>query len=193
MSLADIHSREHPEPEEGSHAIPMPMLALIILITAFGVYYYVNFAKDSPLPVAGPTASTQSPAESAAPPDGEKIFKTRCAACHQATGLGLKGAFPPLAASEWALAEPQVPAAIVVYGISGEISVKGDTYRGQMPSFKQLSDQELAAVLTYVRRSWGNQATEVTPDRIAEARALKRDKPWAGGAELKEHFAQAAP
>ena len=65
MSLADIHSREHPEPEEGSHAIPMPMLALIILITAFGVYYYVNFAKDSPLPVAGPTASTQSPAESA--------------------------------------------------------------------------------------------------------------------------------
>jgi len=106
-------------------------------------------------------AATESAGTSGA--NGEQIFAAHCAACHQATGQGIPGAFPPLAGSKWVAADdPNLPLAIVHDGLSGEIEVAGATYNGVMPPFKgTLSSEEIAAVLTYARHEWGNNANSI--------------------------------
>jgi mono/diheme cytochrome c family protein len=91
---------------------------------------------------------------------GQLVYQTNCAACHQATGQGIKGAFPPLAGSAVVKGAVKALAAVVVNG------------RGAMPRFGgQLSDSQIAAALTYIRHSWGNSASAVTPAAVAAARA----------------------
>jgi mono/diheme cytochrome c family protein len=110
-----------------------------------------------------------------------------CAVCHQATGLGLEGAFPPLAGSEWLNGRAVVPIAIVLHGLQGEISVKGKTYNGAMVAWGSvLNDEDLAATLTYARSQWGNRAAAVTAAQVRAARArfASRTTPWTA-AELK--------
>ena len=91
---------------------------------------------------------------------GEKIFNGNCAACHQTTGQGVPGAFPPLVghAPEVANAEGghEYMEKLLLYGLQGEINVSGQTYNGVMPAWSQLSDDDLANVLNYVLSSWGN-------------------------------------
>ncbi len=84
----------------------------------------------------------------------------QCAACHQPTGKGVPGAFPPLAGHLPALvkADRTYPIKVVLYGLEGKITVKGKTYNGAMPSFgKQLKDDEIASVLNYELSHWGNR------------------------------------
>jgi mono/diheme cytochrome c family protein len=120
--------------------------------------------------------------------DGGQIFATRCASCHQATGTGLPGVFPPLADSEWVNADGGQIAKILLLGIEGPITVKGATFHGVMPAFgHQLSDDEIAAVASYVRSSFGNKSPMVTADLVKSERAKlgNRTAPWTGGAELQ--------
>jgi mono/diheme cytochrome c family protein len=120
--------------------------------------------------------------------NGEKVFQTICMACHQSQGQGLPGAFPPLAGSEWALGNSKIPIKIVLKGLSGPIEVKGNTYNGAMPPFgPQLKDEEIAAALTYVRSSWGNNASEVKTSEVEAIRReiFSRTQSWTA-AELKE-------
>jgi mono/diheme cytochrome c family protein len=110
-----------------------------------------------------------------------------CAACHQANGAGLEGAFPPLAGSEWVNGPAIVPIAIVLHGLQGEISVKGKTYNGAMMAWGTvLNDDDLAATLTYVRSQWGNRAAPVTAAQVraVRARLASRKTPFTA-AELK--------
>ena len=112
-------------------------------------------------------------AQAAAAPkvvDGAKIYGEVCAACHQPNGAGLAGAFPPLAESEWVAKEPRILARIVLGGLQGPISVKGVTYNAAMPGFSQLSDAEIAAVLTHVRSSFGNASPAIDADAIKVVR-----------------------
>ncbi len=107
--------------------------------------------------------------------------------CHQATGAGLPGVFPPLAGSEWANADASQVAKILLLGIDGPITIKGATFHGVMPAFgHQLSDAEIAAVASYVRSSFGNMSPAVTADVVKAERAKlgNRSTPWAGAAEL---------
>jgi uncharacterized protein len=95
-----------------------------------------------------------------------------CAACHQATGAGVEGAFPPLDGSEWLTGRVDIPIAIVLHGLQGEITVKGKKYNSSMmPWAAALSDADIAAILTYARSSWGNRASAVT---VAQVRATRR-------------------
>ena len=91
---------------------------------------------------------------------GETVFNGNCASCHQQTGVGVPGAFPPIAghAPELALAEGgrEYLANLLLYGLQGEIQVLGEPYNGVMPAWQQLSDDELASTLNYVLSSWGN-------------------------------------
>jgi mono/diheme cytochrome c family protein len=121
---------------------------------------------------ASATHSTKSAVAGAAGPDGKTIFLARCASCHQATGLG-GGPFPPLAGnSDVTKADTAALLATVLNGRSGPIQVNGRTYGGAMPAWKgQLSNAEIAAVLTYVRSAWGNKAAIVTEDQVAAAAA----------------------
>lgn len=116
---------------------------------------------------------------------GEQSFAL-CMACHQANGMGLAGAFPPLVASEWVLGDPARPIAIVINGLMGEIEVKGKKYNNVMAGLGgALKDDQIAAVLTYVRNSWGNSAPAVDVELVKTIRAeLAGTSMWNGGAAV---------
>lgn len=111
---------------------------------------------------------------------GAEVF-TRCAVCHQTTGLGVPGAYPPLSGSEWLLNNPEVPIRIVLHGAMGPITVKGTAFNNAMTPFgDQLSDAEIAAVISYERSSWGNAASKITAEQVAAVRAATKSQttPW---------------
>lgn len=135
-------------------------------------------AADSAAPSA---AATPAPADSAAlvaaagtasMQKGQELY-ARCATCHMATGEGVPGAFPPLAGSEWVTGPVSRPIAILLHGLQGEITVKGTTYNSMMMAYgtgAPMTDDEVAAVLTYVRASFGNTAAAVTAEEVAKVR-----------------------
>ncbi len=111
---------------------------------------------------------------------GKQVYAT-CQACHQPNGNGMPGQFPPLAGSDWVTGGTERLAAIVFPGISGPITVNGATYNGIMPpQGAMLSDKQIAQVMTYIRRSFGNNASVVTEEMVRHARELhgSRTTPW---------------
>ena len=103
---------------------------------------------------------------------GKKQYDTpgSCVTCHQPTGAGLPGAFPPVAESEWVNGPVENLILIQLRGLSGPITVKDVEYNSVMPPMAQQTDEQIAAVLTYVRNSFGNSASAVTPEQIAALR-----------------------
>jgi|HubBroStandDraft_6_1064221.scaffolds.fasta_scaffold673242_2 mono/diheme cytochrome c family protein len=198
--------REHPEPIERNNPVPWLLGLVASCLCVWGVSYFLlnpNLGR----PVAGDSATataagqatvgqatvgqaTPATAQAAAPAaaDGGQIFTSRCASCHQATGAGLPGVFPPLAGSEWVNGDGTTMAGILLLGITGPITVKGASFSGMMPAFdSSLSDAEIAAVASHVRSSFGNHSPAVTADVVKAERAKlgSRTTPWAGEAELK--------
>jgi cytochrome c oxidase cbb3-type subunit 2 len=120
-----------------------------------------------------------------------------CVTCHQPTGLGVPLAFPPLAASDWVKGDKDRLIKISLYGLMGEIEVNGVKYNGVMtaPGIPpgSLTDQQVADVLTFVRNSWGNSASAVSPSEVAEIRDSIKDRApmqmWTA-AELSSHSKQ---
>jgi nitrite reductase (NO-forming)/hydroxylamine reductase len=102
---------------------------------------------------------------------GEAVYLANCAACHQPNGQGLVGAFPPLAGSDYLLGERRQVMQAALFGLSGPITVNGVDYNGVMPSMGYLSDEDLAAALTYVLGSWGNTGSAVSVEEVAALRA----------------------
>ena len=192
--ISEQHRRENADPHEASNAIPMGIYVLVACLVAFGAYYILT--QPSPLaPEMGDQRTLadlepKAPAKAAAAgggADGHAIYAARCAACHQASGAGLPGVFPPLAGSEWVTGKGEALASILLHGVTGAITVKGAKFNGAMPRFKdQLKDDEIAALATYLRSQWGNQAPALTADVVAKARAdtASRSAPWNGDAEL---------
>ena len=113
---------------------------------------------------------------------GETTFQSNCVACHQATGQGIPGAFPPLAGHVPELLAPEGGRTylidVLLYGLQGEITVNGQAYNGVMPPWPQLSDEQIAAVLTHVSTAWENEAAlpegfePFTADEVAAQRDL---------------------
>lgn len=100
---------------------------------------------------------------------GAAVFKRNCVACHQAEGQGVKGAFPPLAGSDFLNQNPEKAISAVTNGLTGEITVNGAKYNNVMPKLG-LSDEDIANVMTYVFNNWKNKGNEVTPAQVAELR-----------------------
>lgn len=117
---------------------------------------------------ASPESSmAAAPANGAAASDGAKVYSTNCSSCHQASGQGVEGTFPPLAGNPVVTGDPKKVIGIVKNGLNGKIEVKGHSYNGMMPAWgQQLSDGDIAAVVTYVRSSWGNKAGAVNADQV---------------------------
>ena len=104
---------------------------------------------------------------------GKTLFATNCSACHQAEGQGLKGAFPPLAGSDYLAQDGgMVAVTAILNGLSGPITVNGVEYNAVMPPVSYLSDSEVADVVTFVLNSWGNQGGEIASAEVAAARGL---------------------
>lgn len=100
---------------------------------------------------------------------GRRVY-TQCLSCHQGNGRGLYPVYPPLADSEYVTGDPALLASIILHGIEGPISVSGRMYNQSMPPAPIRSDEDIAAVMTYVRHAWGNQSSAVHPDFVAEVR-----------------------
>ncbi len=181
--------REHEDPEETIR--PMPLAALLVA-AGMVVWAVVYILSTEPLTLSqfgdqrtraelsGPVAAAGGAV------DGKALYAAQCAACHQASGAGLPGVFPPLDGSEWVQGEPRVLANILLHGITGEITVKGNKYQGAMPAFAQLSDAELAGIASFIRGNWSNKAEPLQAELFAKERADgKRTTPFEGEAALK--------
>ena len=101
---------------------------------------------------------------------GKLVFMQTCAVCHQTNGQGLPNVFPPLAKSDFLMADKNRSIRTVVKGLSGPVIVNGTTYDSVMPPVVQLTDEQVAHVLTYVRNSWGNAGEAVSPDEVRQVR-----------------------
>jgi len=188
--------RENEDPEEAIRPMPLLALAVAVVMVLWAVVYILysepldnsRYGDQRTLTeLSGPAAGSGGAAAGGAAVDGAAIFAAQCAACHQATGKGLPGVFPPLDGSEWVHGEPRILANILLHGISGEIEVEGAKFNGQMPAFGQLSDAEIAGVASYIRRSWSNKAESIEASLVqAERKAgASRTTPFEGGAALK--------
>ncbi|HEU4720595.1 MAG TPA: PVC-type heme-binding CxxCH protein [Gemmatimonadaceae bacterium] len=122
--------------------------------------------------IAAPPARALTPAEQARYAAGERQYAGSCAACHQARGTGLPGVAKPLVASPWVVGPSARLIRIVLHGKEGEMLMP--------PLGGALTNEQIAEVLTYVRRSWGNAAAPIAPVEVAEIRGATtgRSKPW---------------
>lgn len=146
---------------------------------------------------AAPGASAPAPAGAAAAvpaaagadqmAEGKAAYMMICVACHQPNGLGLPAVFPPLAETEYVTGDPKRLAAMILKGNAGPITVNGKLYNNMMPGQEAvLTDKKIAAIMTYIRASFGNNSSPVSPDIVAAARKEFADRktPWTE-AELK--------
>ncbi len=100
---------------------------------------------------------------------GKEIYLAQCMTCHLEAGEGIEGVYPPLAKSDYLMADKKRPVKQILNGLNGPIKVNGKEYNGEMTAF-DMSDQELSDVVNYVRNSWGNKGEALTPDEVKMAR-----------------------
>lgn len=110
---------------------------------------------------------------------GKAHFTGTCSVCHQDSGQGIPGVFPPLAKSDFLAKDPEAAIKIVLNGLSGPVTVNGKEYNSVMPPMSQLNNDEIANILTYVFNSWGNNDGRVSADQVAKVRG---ETPRAEGA-----------
>lgn len=108
---------------------------------------------------------------------GAQVYRSTCQTCHGPEGRGVAGAFPPLAGNARVTGDAAPLVRIVLHGLRGPLVVEGQRYDGVMtPHGAILSDDQIAAVLTYVRQSFGNDAPAVSPEVVAAERAATRGR-----------------
>ncbi len=100
---------------------------------------------------------------------GKDVYTAQCITCHMEQGEGLEGVYPPVAKSDYLMADKKRSIEQVLYGLTGEIKVKGITYDGVMTGY-DLTDQEVSDVLNYIRNSFGNKGVAVTPEEVKATR-----------------------
>lgn len=191
--------RENPDVVPGREPAPLwvtvGMMFMMILGGGYAGAYVGDFSFETNNPFGGKpvdprgidtgTAAQLGPFDQAMK-KGTQVYAA-CQGCHQATGVGVPGAIPPLAGSEWVQGGTERICRIVLHGLSGPVTVKGSNFNGIMPPQGAMTDGELAAVLTYVRNSWGNQGTMITKEMVAKVRekVASHTGPWTA-ADLQE-------
>ena len=100
---------------------------------------------------------------------GKEVYNTQCITCHMEKGEGIEGAFPPVAKSDYLMADKNRSIKQILEGASGEMKVNGIVYNGEMPAI-DLTDEQVSDVLNYVRNSWGNKGAAVTPGEVKAVR-----------------------
>ena len=179
---------EDTEPTALRRVVPLWLIISFAVLVYWGALYFDARGGGFHAQVYEPYRSIEEvatlqpkTAEGEALARGRRVFQVYCMVCHQASGLGTPGQFPPLAGSEWALAQsPNRIIRLVLNGGQGPIQVKGQTFgAAAMPPWKDLlKDEDIAAVLTYVRQNkdWGNSAPEVKPEQIKAIRDKIKDR-----------------
>ena len=118
-----------------------------------------------------PAAHVPSPVTQTSSPGGQRVYQTYCMGCHQAEGQGIPGTFPPLAKSDFLMADTGRAIETVLNGLTEPLEVNGQQYHGTMPPMGHLKDDDIAEVLSYIRSSWGNAGPPVSAAEVASVRA----------------------
>lgn len=187
--VTEVHAAVQREKAEPSADVtPMPMWLTGVCFLAFvwaGIYFGIfngglsgnvyNEYESSPavlfpLPekAGGKGAAAEAPETLAQ--QGKAVFSANCQVCHQPSGVGVPGQFPPLAGSDIVQGGEKRVVAIVLKGLQGPITINGKPFTGPaaMPAWEaQLSPKKIAAVLSYVRQEWGNKAPEISEAKVA--------------------------
>jgi mono/diheme cytochrome c family protein len=173
--------REVPAPDNGP--IPVWLVGLIGLGIFWAGAYLFSFSGGFKADVFDfePKFGVEGGGAKGAPDPkvvGKALFSANCITCHQATGLGVPGQYPPLAGSEVELGDATNHLiAIVLKGLQGPVVVEGKSFNNAMQAWEaQYTDQQLAAILTYVRSDWGNNAPPVTADMVKQIRGEFKDR-----------------
>lgn len=175
--------------------VPLMMLSALL---GFGITYLVLETPDMQLAggdsrIRDEVGNMEKQSEYATGPSpietlsGQTLYAANCQSCHQVNGAGIPGAFPPLVGSEWVLENEKRLINIVLHGLHGEITVNGNKFNGVMPAFKDsASDAEIAAILSYIRNSWSNNAEAISSEVVGEVREATKERTssWNGAAEL---------
>lgn len=111
---------------------------------------------------------------------GLQVYRNYCASCHQADGAGIPQMYPPLQQTEWTEGDAGRLIRLVLHGMSGPIEVNGESYNGVMPPHRHLSDDQVAAVLSFIRTNFGNTAERVSAEDVQSVREATADRrrPW---------------
>lgn len=182
--IASIHAqlaREKEEPSEGFSPIPIFLLFLFSGIIFWGGVYIAKpehsagFSADyfdhQEYRIRGGATPEGAGGTEPRAIDPARLYRNTCQVCHQPGGAGA-GAFPPLANSDWVQGGEQRLIRVMLNGLTGPVTVNGKEYNSVMPGLgHQLSDEQIAAILTYIRSEWENNAPEVTVETVAAVRA----------------------
>ena len=179
-------AREKIDPRVGREPLSLWLVAIYGLAVFFGGAYlgryagnwsgegldYLGNAPRVASHAGAGGAACEAATELTPAQKGAKIFSANCATCHQATGLGVAGQYPPLAGSEFVNGGTRRLGMILLKGLQGPLTVKGVHYGSAVmqPWEKTLNDQKIAEVLTYIRQEWGNTAGPVAPEGISALR-----------------------
>jgi mono/diheme cytochrome c family protein len=118
-----------------------------------------------------PAASSAKAAMQASMNRGKQVYLEQCLACHQADAMGVQNMNPPLVKTKWILGDKTTLVQVVLKGMTGEVDIEGETYHNVMAPHNDLTDQQIADVLTYVRNNFGNKASAVTAAEVKTIRA----------------------
>jgi mono/diheme cytochrome c family protein len=198
-SVMDSHEKQlGTRLDEGGRYALLPigiLFALSALILFSGTYlnryaghYSPAIFNETAKPSSGEAAVKIDPVAM-----GKSAFNAVCITCHQATGQGVPGIYPPLAGSEWVNGPSGRVIRIVLYGLKGDVHVEGHDFNAAaMPVFGQVSgsaynwsDEKIAAVLTYVRQEWGNKSGPISADDVSAARKATGDRKEESESELQ--------
>lgn len=205
--VMDIHAailREKPEPKEGFEPLNLWMVVMIAALLFFAGSYLTRYSggfKADHFDESHINDPSELPNLVAAPPDpaqaqkalGAKVFRENCAICHNDAGEGKPGIAPQLAASDWISTNGIARVVrLILDGGSGPITVSGIEFNvpaAAMVGFRPtLNDEQIAAVMTYLRASWGNSGDPVKAAEVAAIRAATADRAGKGwlSSELME-------
>ncbi|HEY4301565.1 MAG TPA: cytochrome c [Candidatus Didemnitutus sp.] len=178
-SLQQVHARlqeNKPEKPQGYAAFPLVILGVMCSLIFFSSIYLAHYSAHFDPQIfnehqepskGGPVVPVLTQ-----PMRGKKVFNQICITCHQATGQGVPGTYPPLAGSEWAQGDEQRIIRIVIDGLHGPIHVENKDFNNAMTALgTTLRDEQIADVLTYVRQEWGNKAPPVDAETVTKIRA----------------------
>jgi len=195
-------------PAERHAPIPGWLLGFGVILAFWAGGYLFAYSGGFRGDIYDPSQVTWGPVSTGpvAPPDpkviGKRLYTANCAQCHQATGLGQAGVYPPLAQSEWVVGSKNRLISILHKGIAGVIHVRGNVYNNNMPAWGtgapiELKDEQIAAILTYIRSDWDNKAGPVGVEEVSAKRKelAGMNNPWseAGLLALPEDSATPPP
>jgi mono/diheme cytochrome c family protein len=183
LNLHERMLREKEEPHEGFSVIPIFLIFLgclltylngVYLATKSGGFHWDVYSENWTAGEKG-AGAVVDPMKA-----GERIFLAQCKQCHGPEGAGQPGTYPPLAGSPWPVGNPDRPISILLEGMSGPLTVLGQSVNNSMPNVGAgLKDKDIAYVLTYVRNSFGNHADPVDDGEVSTIRAqLGSRAPW---------------